>query len=55
MVSQLRYLCGRCGAHVMAVVGRASVGGCCSTCGSYDIRPADIVGASAGSFSQQHS
>ena len=55
VVNHLRYVCSRCGAHVRAVVGRASVGGCCTTCGSYDLRPADIVAASAGSFSQSHS
>jgi hypothetical protein len=38
-----RCSCVRCGAHVTGVQGRATLGGRCSTCGSYELVP--VIGA----------
>jgi hypothetical protein len=32
-----RALCGPCSAHTLAVIGRATIGGDCANCGSYDL------------------
>ena len=34
-----RCRCARCGAHSAGVVGQATLGGRCSTCGSYELIP----------------
>jgi hypothetical protein len=38
-----RCRCACCGAHVMCVAGRATLGGRCSTCGSYELAPLEPV------------
>jgi hypothetical protein len=40
-----RCCCMRCGAHVTGAVGQATLGGRCSTCGSYELRPLRLTPA----------
>jgi hypothetical protein len=40
VLQQVRCECGRCGAHVVGLLGY-TLGGCCNNCGSYDITPLD--------------
>jgi diguanylate cyclase (GGDEF)-like protein/PAS domain S-box-containing protein len=41
LLGHARAVCQACGAHSPIVVTRASVGGSCTNCGSYDLRPID--------------
>ena len=34
-----RCSCARCGVHVMGAVGKATLGGRCANCGSYELVP----------------
>jgi len=38
-----RCRCLRCGAHLMGVVGAATLGGRCSTCSSYEVVPLAVA------------
>src|SRR5256885_17053417 len=40
-----RCCCTRCGAHVTGAVGQATLGGRCSTCGSYELLPLRLTPA----------
>ena len=37
VLRRVRAACARCGADVYAIAGRATLGGCCPTCGSYEL------------------
>jgi hypothetical protein len=38
---EVRCICGRCGCHAIALAARATLGGNCGNCGSYELAPLD--------------